>query len=244
MPKLWAKGRSAAHQYACEQLSKAGFSILQAPDETIDGVLLDVPSFRGADSEDAIWAALPEGATVIGGNLPETVPDQLRSIDLLRDPEFTAQNADITARCALRLAAGHLKQTYRDLPVLILGWGRIGKCLARLLRGLDAEVCVFARKPADRAMLKGLGYGTVTEEELKSALSGFSVAFNTAPSPLLSREMTALCPGCLLIDLASQPGVQGDDVLWARGLPGKMAPESAGKLIAETIQRLWKENAF
>ena len=244
MPKLWAKGRSAAHQYACEQLSKAGFSILQAPDETIDGVLLDVPSFRGADSEDAIWAALPEGATVIGGNLPETVPNQFRSMDLLRDPEFTAQNADITARCALRLAAGHLKQTYRDLPVLILGWGRIGKCLARLLRGLDAEVCVFARKPADRAMLKGLGYDTITEAELKSALSGFSVVFNTAPSPLLSREMTALCPGCLLIDLASQPGIQGDNVLWARGLPGKMAPESAGKLIAETIQRLWKENAF
>ena len=244
MPKLWANGCSCAHQYACEQLSKAGFSILQAPDETIDGVLLDVPSFRGADSGDAIWAALPEGAAVIGGNLPETVPAKFRSIDLLRDPEYTAQNADITARCALRLAAGHLKQTYRDLPVLILGWGRIGKCLARLLRGLDAEVCVFARKPADRAMLKGLGYGTVTEEELKSALPGFSVVFNTAPSPLLSREMTALCPGCLLIDLASQPGIQGDGVLWARGLPGKMAPESAGKLIAKTIQRLWKENAF
>ena len=244
MPKLWAKGGSATHPYACEQLSMAGFSILQAPDETIDGVLLDVPSFRGTDSEDAIWAALPEGATVIGGNLPETVPNQFRSMDLLRDPEFTAQNADITARCALRLAAGHLKQTYRDLPVLILGWGRIGKCLARLLRGLDAEVCVFARKPADRAMLKGLGYSTVTKEELKSALPRFSVVFNTAPSLLLSREMTALCPGCLLIDLASQPGVQGDDVLWARGLPGKIAPESAGKLIAETIQRLWKENEF
>ena len=244
MPKLWAKGGSASLAYACEQLSKTGFSILRAPDKTIDGVLLDVPSFRESDSPEHIWAPLPEGAAVIGGNLSGKVPARFRCIDLLHDPEYTAQNADITARCALRLAAGHLKQTYRGLPVLILGWGRIGKCLARLLRGLDAEVCVFARKPADRAMLKGLGYGTVTKEELKSALPRFSVVFNTAPSLLLSREMTALCPGCLLIDLASQPGVQGDDVLWARGLPGKIAPESAGKLIAETIQRLWKENAF
>ena len=128
--------------------------------------------------------------------------------------------------------------------MLILGWGRIGKCLARLLRGVDAEVCVFARKPADRAMLKGLGYDVIAEADLASALSRFSLVFNTAPSLLLSREMTARCPDCLLIDLASQPGMQGDDVLWARGLPGKMAPESSGKLIAETILRLWKENGF
>ena len=31
---------------------------------------------------------------------------------------------------------------------------------------------------------------------------------------------------------------RGDDVLWARGLPGKDAPESSGKLIARTILRL------
>ena len=93
-------------------------------------------------------------------------------------------------------------------------------------------------------MLKGLGYDVIAEADLASALSGFSLVFNTAPSLLLSREMTARCPDCLLIDLASQPGMQGDDVLWARGLPGKMAPESSGKLIAETILRLWKENGF
>ena len=244
MPKLWAKGDSKAHQYACEQLSTTGFSILQTPDKTVDGVLLDVPSFREADSGDTIWEMLPDSAVVIGGNLSGKAPAQFQCIDLLHDPEYTARNADITARCALRLAAGHLKQTYRGLPVLILGWGRIGKCLARLLRGLDAEVCVFARKPADRAMLKGLGYDVIAEADLASALSGFSLVFNTAPSLLLSREMTARCPDTLLIDLASQPGMQGADVLWARGLPGKMVPESSGKLIAETVLRLWKENGF
>ena len=95
MPKLWAKGCSAAHQYACEQLTTAGFSILQAPDKTVDGVLLDVPSFRGTDPADIAWEELPENV-VIGGNLAKHVPDRFRSIDLLRDPEFTAQNADIS----------------------------------------------------------------------------------------------------------------------------------------------------
>lgn len=244
MPKLWAKGDSVALKYACNQLSMSGFSILQAPDKSFDGVLLDIPSFRGTDSGDTIWEALPEDTVVIGGNLSGKVPAQFRCMDLLNDPEYTAQNADITARCALRLAAGHLRQTYRGLPVLILGWGRIGKCLARLLRGLDAQVCVFARKPADQAMLKGLGYDVITEAGMVPALSKFSLVFNTTPSLLLSREMTARCPDCLLIDLASQPGILGDNVLWARGLPGKMAPESSGKLIAQTVLRLWKENGF
>ena len=40
------------------------------------------------------------------------------------------------------------------------------------------------------------------------------------------------------IDLASVPGMNGDDVIIARGLPGKEAPESSGKLIADTILRL------
>ena len=78
MPKLWAKGCSAAHQYACEQLSTAGFSILQAPDKTVDGVLLDVPSFRDTDLADIVWDELPENAIVIGGNLAKHVPDRFR----------------------------------------------------------------------------------------------------------------------------------------------------------------------
>ena len=241
MPKLWAKGCSEAHQYACEQLSTAGFSILQAPDKTIDGVLLDVPSFRGTDLADIAWEELPENAIVIGGNLAKHVPDRFRSIDLLRDPEFTAQNADITARCALRLAAGHLKQTYRRLPVLILGWGRIGKCLARLLRALDAEVWVYARKEADRAMLRALGYRALPLPPEEADLSRFRLIYNTAPAPMLSSEKTAALGSCVLMDLASSPGMDGPRVISARGLPGLLAPESSGALIADTLTRLWKE---
>ena len=45
----------------------------------------------------------------------------------------------------------------------------------------------------------------------------------------------------LKIDLASKPGIGGSDVIWARGLPGKDAPESSGELIAKTIIRLMEE---
>ena len=45
----------------------------------------------------------------------------------------------------------------------------------------------------------------------------------------------------VVMDLASQKGIQGSKVIWARGLPGIHAPESAGRLIAETFLRKVKE---
>ena len=50
------------------------------------------------------------------------------------------------------------------------------------------------------------------------------------------------CRGnALKIDLASCPGMLGDDVIIARGLPGKYVPESSGRLIARRLLALWKE---
>ena len=45
-------------------------------------------------------------------------------------------------------------------------------------------------------------------------------------------------PECLKIELASVSGMEGDDVIIARGLPGIWAPETSGRLIARTVLRL------
>ena len=64
----------------------------------------------------------------------------------------------------------------------------------------------------------------------------FSIVFNTVPAPVLE-----VSGDTLAIDLASQPGLLGETVLWARGLPGKMAPKSSGELILDTVLRIMKE---
>ena len=46
------------------------------------------------------------------------------------------------------------------------------------------------------------------------------------------------------IDLASVKGMEGGDVIWARGLPGKDAPESSGVLIGKTVLRLAMKEAL
>jgi hypothetical protein len=46
---------------------------------------------------------------------------------------------------------------------------------------------------------------------------------------------------CFLKVNLSLPGIAGGDVIKALGLPGKMVPETSGRLIADTIIRLLKE---
>ena len=240
MPKLWALGSTPAHKYACSLLKNAGFTIVEQPEGDLQGVFLDVPSFRTPlITPEKLLPQLPEGTVLIGGNLGNL--GNHPTIDLLTDPDYTAKNADLTARCALRLGAGRLDCVFTELPILILGWGRIGKCLARLLRALDAEVWVYARKERDRAMLRALGYHALPVSPEEADLGRFRLIYNTAPAPMLSKAKTDNLHRCILMDLASSPGMDGPGVISARGLPGLLAPESSGVLIADTLTRLWRE---
>lgn len=246
---LYPGGTSAALGYAEKILAARGVPVVDHPTPEITHLLLDVPSFgpdgmlrSGADPE-RVLERLSLNLTVVGGNLKHPALSGYRTVDLLQDARYLAENARITADCALRIAAPLLKVTFADSHVLVLGWGRIGKCLSQLLRGLGAQVTVAARKEADRAILTALGYQAADPTGLTDILPRCQLLFNTVPELLLGQEQLALCPGCVKIDLASRPGLSGHDVVWARGLPGIHAPESSGRRIAEAFLRLYKEGA-
>ena len=235
---FYLAGDSAALRYAGEFLEDFGAEVAQRPDSRITHLLLPVPSFengrvKGGWKLESILAALPGDLTVVGGNLNHPVLARYRCMDLMQDPFYVAENAEITAHCALKLALAKLPVTLKDQNVLVIGWGRIGKCLSQLLRSVGAHVAVQARKENDRAILAAMGYYP------RQAIDAYRVIFNTVPSPVITEDESAQCRSdCLKIDLASEVGIAGDDVLWARGLPGKDAPESSGKLIAKTILRI------
>ena len=220
---IYPMGNSQAVCFALRVLGEQGIALADKLTEGVSHVLLDVPT------KEANVAEIPEGVTVIGGNLDQ-LPAVYSKVDLLREEQYLAENAALTADCALRLLGQHLTVSFRDCPILVIGWGRIGKCLARMLKDLGANVTVAARKPSDLGMLTALGYGTV---EIGSIDPDFYRAIlNTAPAPVLSTGGSAV-----KIDLASQLGIAGEDVIWARGLPGKMLPESSGRLIAQGVLR-------
>ena len=158
------------------------------------------------------------------------VPDTFPKVDLLRDAQYLAENAYLTADCALRLLGERLGVAFRGCALLVIGWGRIGKCLAAMLKALDADVTVAARKPSDLGMLTALGYKAVAVSDIEP--EQYRAIINTAPAPVLERD-----GNYIQIDLASQQGLAGETVIWARGLPGKMLPETSGQLIAQGVLR-------
>lgn len=184
---------------------------------------------------------IPVGPMIIGGNLDFLDP-QIPKLDLLKDPDYLARNALLTAEATLGLLLPKLECSFTQARTLILGWGRIGKCLDQLLRQVGIPVSVYARKPEDRAMLGALGYTPVTKEMCVSRLHQYKCIINTAPAPILSSEdMEHAAKDCIRIDLASTLSLPGPNVLHARGLPGKYKSEASGKLIAQTILKHYKE---
>lgn len=244
---LYSIGSSESCRFAAHILETYGYSLTDHPSPEITHLLLDVPSFHAngslpnGDALNEILRMLPESIAIIGGNLDQDYLTNYRKLDLLKDPLYLAKNAAITAECALRVATPYLHTTFADSPAMILGWGRIGKCLARLLSSLGCPVTVTARKESDRAMLKALGYESADFPDLSHQLTACKILFNTVPNPPIHSDILNSWKNGIAIDLASYPGLIGKNIIVARGLPGKYAPESSGKLIADTILRLWKE---
>lgn len=221
---FYKMGTSQATEIVAQELHKLGYRFCdEANIQNATHILTDTPY-----SQQPLPANISKDIVVIGGNLalPYTC------IDLLNDPKYLAHNAMITAHGAIKVAMRYVPSILPEQNILIIGWGRIGKCLAQLLRNFDCKVTVSARKESDRAILSGLGYPTISTDNLN--LDPYDIAFNTVPQ-LLVENCNARC---IVIDLASKPGILGEHVISARGLPGKEMPKSSGKLIAETIHRL------
>ena len=248
-PLLYPIGTTPACHFASEFLKNRKIQLTDHPSPNVTDLLLDIPSFcpngtlRSGEDFQSYLECLPAHIRIIGGNLNPWVPESYQKTDLLQIPEYVAQNASITASCALMIAAQKIPVTLPLSSVLVIGWGRIGKCLAQQLKGMGADPIVAARKESDRAILRALGYRAASIDSLQKLLPTVRIIFNTAPVPILNEEDFANAPECLKIDLASRPGIICRDTIQARGLPGIHAPESSGQLIADTVYRLLMEDS-
>lgn len=220
---------------ACHAAAKL-LPCIDHPCPEVTHVLLDIPS-RCTEDIKAALESLPEDITLLGGNLTDPLFQSYHCIDLLRDPIYLAENAAITAECALFTALEQTKTVLRSQAILLIGWGRIGKCLAKLLTAAQADVTILIRRDEERSMAQALGCHAIAPEDLDAVLPKVRLILNTAPEMVITEEQASLCRNCIKIDLASHKGIAGADVIHARGLPGLLAPISSGRLIADTVKR-------
>ncbi len=174
----------------------------------------------------------------------------LNILDYAEREELAILNAVPTAEGAIKIAIDETPSTIHNSNCLILGGGRIGKILAKDLKGLGANVTVASRKYGDLAQSGAMGYTPVSINNIDAYLHTFDIIFNTAPALILDfKRLLKVNDNCLIIDLASKPG--GVDfegakelkrrVIWALSLPGKVAPYTAGDIIKNTIINILEE---
>lgn len=186
----------------------------------------------------------------LGGRLPRKGENL---IDYSAQEDFLLRNAVPTAEGALALAIQMLSTTLWGAEITLLGYGRIGSYLASLLRSLGAKVTVVARSAKSRTLAEISGVCAVDFCDCLSPLSCADMVFNTVPSKVLGeKELSAMAKGTVIIDLASLPGGADEAecakhkvlLVRAMGLPGKVAPKSAGKAVFETVLRLLSERGI
>ena len=196
-----------------------------------------------------------DGAPVLGGLADSETVSLFESAghpfeDYFKRRELTVRNCIPTAEGALMIAMQEQAETVFGSSVLVIGFGNVGKASARLFAAAGAEVSCAVRRADAAAEAESAGYAPLMMPELAESISRFDTVINTVPALVLDEPLLeAMKPKALIIDLASLPGgvdkaaaeALGVRLVHALALPGKVAPVTAGRYIADTVTNILTE---
>ena len=220
-----------------------------------DNESLNAPFHNEKIPMNEVLKTMKKNQLFISGRISEKITHLAKAynvytIDILEREEMAVLNAIPTAEGAIQIAMEELPITVNGCKTMVLGYGRVGKVLAKMLAGLGADVYAEARKYSDIAWIKACGHKAVFINELEEYIGNMDVIFNTIPYTLLNSTILEIInKECLIIDLASKPGgvdfekakELGIKVIWALSLPGKVAPVTAANFIKQTVYNIIEE---
>jgi len=243
------------------KLNQIDFSLM-------DSILLPIPGVHEGGSIETIFSSNPLILTkemiaqtkkecviysgVITPYLQEIQRDANRKIiAIFERNDVAVLNSIPTAEGALMLAIENTPVTIHQANVMILGFGRVGKTVARLFHSVGAKVSVCIRKPEDAARVNEMGMMPLFMHSLPEAAKNQAIFINTVPYLVLNANiLDHVDKAALIIDLASKPGGTdfayakklGIQTLWSLGLPAKVAPKTAGEIIGNVLAELLIKN--
>ena len=205
--------------------------------------------------EELISEMANKNKTFLAGKISEKIAERLTEekvefIDLLKREELVVLNTIATAEGTIQLAMENTTRTIHGSNILIMGFGRVGKVLAKMLDGIGAKVSCEARKNSDIAWIKAYGYNPIHLSELDSELGNYDIIINTIPFQILDENrLKNVKKECTILDLSSNPGgvdrnaarKLGLKLIWALSLPGRVAPLTSAEFIKETLYHILKE---
>jgi|GEM_PF-1241723 len=178
------------------------------------------------------------------------VQKKVRIIDLFDDEKMVVENAMLTALGAWNIMRKDpllnvvSLQKKAPLSALILGGGRVGYAMLRVLVDAGLQVSISSKEPQERLRAQAFCSDVYPFGKHEKVLNSIDVIVNTVPSKVLGEaQLQVVKKDVLILDLAS--GVGGVDfdmakklglnVLHALGIPGKQFPEQAAELIKNRV---------
>lgn len=244
-PQVPAPGRAGL-----EDLNRAGTVIFPLPGIKEDGTLFALFAREPLQIRSLIKEINPQALMLAGSVAPAIAPllaGHGKLVLTAGDEELAVLNAVPTAEGAIQKAMEISEITIHGSKALILGLGRCGSTLARALQGLGSKTTVLVRRRGSRAMAVNWGFKAIYEEQLAEAVADTEFIFNTIPAPILTAPLLEkVNKETVILDLASSPGGVdfqaaarlGLTAILLPGLPGRVAPKSSGRYLAEVYRRI------
>jgi len=215
--------------------------------------LFDINKGIRIDASD--FAVLAPGVPVITGTASPFLRElcricRLELITMADDDRIAIPNAIPTAEGAIALAITESPWVLQEETAIVIGYGRIGRELAKRLSAMGAKVFVANRGETRMHLAEEDGFCVMEWALWKDMLPYSKYIFNTVPAPILGKdELANINADALIIDLAATPG--GTDFIYANelgikailasGLPGRFSADYAGKILSEVYPVLLKE---
>jgi dipicolinate synthase subunit A len=241
-----------------------GVAIVKDQEECLQGINALILPVPGINENGIIYAPLSDQPLALTEQLVSIIPSNIpifvgvagqklvkllehkefRLIELMKLDEVAIYNSIPSAEGAIQMAMEMLPITIHGSTAYVLGFGRTGATLARLLGVMGAKTRVAARRKESLARITEMNLTPIPFNQLSQSLREADIIFNTVPSMVLTADILEnVSSEAIIIDLASAPGGTdfqaakklGINAVLAPGLPGRVAPKTAGRILARTI---------
>lgn len=189
---------------------------------------------------------LKPGQTIFAGGIPKDLHNikNVKFVDILHDETVVWNNAVLTAEGLVSSIINNTDSTIRNARILILGFGKCGINVARILSSLSAKISIYDHTALHLIQARAYGYEGIEYDDLIHHIHKFDVIINTVPKEIFHEtHYLKLKSSCVLFEIASAPYGFKDDLtnkynlslITCPGIPGATAPKAAGELIAKSI---------
>ncbi|WEK56137.1 MAG: dipicolinate synthase subunit DpsA [Candidatus Cohnella colombiensis] len=239
-------------EWAPELMRHADALVLPVVGTDDDGIISALFTDLELKLTDAHLSIAPKKCKVITGMANSYLKTlcakhELELVELFERDDVAIYNSIPTAEGALMMAIQNTDITIHGSNCMVLGLGRTGFTMARTLQALGANVKAGVRRDESYARAYEMGFFPFYMPDLARYAGNIDLIFNTIPTMIVTAQVIAQLPlRACIIDLASKPGgtdfrfaeKRGIKALLAPGLPGIVAPRTAGRIIANCLTQI------